>query len=471
MILQTKDQVFSVIDTTLLKCYLNINEALIAPLLRSADHRVHVKEAEKVLLKKQKFSELIILYQQHKMHAEALDMVKNQSTKVHSPLYGPDMTVHYLQGLGEENLPLIFKYSEWVLKDYPADGIKIFTDDDVVVQNLPRGHVLSFIEGISIDLAISYLEHVTYEWKDTTEELHFSLAKLLRDKVVTLYQKFIKSQPEGHPAPRAKSMTGQLGKFRNKLLYFLETSKFYDPNDVLMRFSTLAGFYEEKAILFGRLHRHEQSLGIYIMILQDPIAAEEHCRKYHNKDNKEDSDVYLALLKTYLHPPEPAVLGLSEYQYEPKPNHAAALALLEEHPTSIDLVKALEILPPEMKVRKLQLFLEASIQSCIALRNDYLIRKKMQFAAFLEVSEERLKYDNTHFTVQEEQNCAECHRRLGNSFLVRYPDGTVVHYGCCKDTKTQLGKSPSLASVQQLNELESSFSSREDLSSSWNCDL
>ena len=40
-------------------------------------------------------------------------------------------------------------------------------------------------------------EHVTYEWKDTTEELHFSLAKLLRDKVVTLYQKFIKSQPEG----------------------------------------------------------------------------------------------------------------------------------------------------------------------------------------------------------------------------------------------------------------------------------
>ena len=31
----------------------------------------------------------------------ALDMVKNQSTKVHSPLYGPDMTVHYLQGLGK----------------------------------------------------------------------------------------------------------------------------------------------------------------------------------------------------------------------------------------------------------------------------------------------------------------------------------------------------------------------------------
>ena len=33
--------------------------------------------------------------------------------------------------------------------------------------------------------------------------------------------------------------------------------------------------YEEKAILFGRLHRHEQALGIYVMILQDPTGAEE----------------------------------------------------------------------------------------------------------------------------------------------------------------------------------------------------
>ena len=54
----------------LLLFFFQTNEALIAPLLRSADHKVHVKEAEKVLLKKQKFSELIILYQQHKMHIE-----------------------------------------------------------------------------------------------------------------------------------------------------------------------------------------------------------------------------------------------------------------------------------------------------------------------------------------------------------------------------------------------------------------
>ena len=49
--------------------------------------------------------------------------------------------------------------------------------------------------------------------------------------------------------------------------------------------------------------------------------------------------VYLSLLKIYIKPPEPKVLGLSEYQYEPKPNYSAAIALLEEHPASIDPIK------------------------------------------------------------------------------------------------------------------------------------
>ena len=35
--------------------------------------------------------------------------------------------------------------------------LQIFTDDDPVVESLPRGHVLSFIENVSKDIAISYL--------------------------------------------------------------------------------------------------------------------------------------------------------------------------------------------------------------------------------------------------------------------------------------------------------------------------
>ena len=37
----------------------------------------------------------------------------------------------------------------------------------------------------------------------------------------------------------------------------------------------LSGFYEERAILLGRLGRHEQALGIYVHVLSDVHLAEE----------------------------------------------------------------------------------------------------------------------------------------------------------------------------------------------------
>ena len=37
----------------------------------------------------------------------------------------------------------------------------------------------------------------------------------------------------------------------------------------------IVGFYEERAILLGRLGRHEQALGIYIHVLHDTKLAEE----------------------------------------------------------------------------------------------------------------------------------------------------------------------------------------------------
>ena len=44
------------------------NDALVAPLLRLKDNNVHVEEAERSLKKKEKFSELIILYEKKGLH-------------------------------------------------------------------------------------------------------------------------------------------------------------------------------------------------------------------------------------------------------------------------------------------------------------------------------------------------------------------------------------------------------------------
>lgn len=51
--------------------------------------------------------------------------------------------------------------------------------------------------------------------------------------------------------------------------------------------------------------------------------------------------VYYYLLKVYLEPPEPSILGLQSFkdEWKPKPNLSEALRIMEEHAGCIDTVK------------------------------------------------------------------------------------------------------------------------------------
>jgi len=43
----------------------------------------------------------------------------------------------------------------------------------------------------------------------------------------------------------------------------------------MMKLSSLAAFYHERALLLGRVGRHEEALAIYIHVLHDVKLAEE----------------------------------------------------------------------------------------------------------------------------------------------------------------------------------------------------
>lgn len=85
------NQLLSIIDTTLLKCYLQTNDAMVAPLLRL--NMVHFSETEHVLKKHNKTSELVILYQTKGLHSQALSLLKQQPQDL-------DKMIQYLQHLG-----------------------------------------------------------------------------------------------------------------------------------------------------------------------------------------------------------------------------------------------------------------------------------------------------------------------------------------------------------------------------------
>ena len=122
-----------IIDTTLLKCYLKINDSLVAPLLRLKTNCCHAEETERALKRSQKYPELIIFYNTKEKHQEALKLLNDQSDKENSPLYGTAKTVQYLQNLGPEHINLVCEYAGPVLDKSPDDGLSLFTGKNLVI--------------------------------------------------------------------------------------------------------------------------------------------------------------------------------------------------------------------------------------------------------------------------------------------------------------------------------------------------
>ncbi|XP_059578937.1 vam6/Vps39-like protein isoform X5 [Alligator mississippiensis] len=234
--IKSKKKLLQIIDTTLLKCYLHTNVALVAPLLRLENNHCHIEESEHVLKKAHKYSELIILYEKKGLHEKALQVLVDQSKKANSPLKGHERTVQYLQHLGSENLHLVFSYSIWVLRDFPEDGLKIFTEDLPEVEALPRDKVLSFLIENFKNLAIPYLEHIVYVWEETGSDFHNCLIQLYCERVQGLMKEYLSTFPPDKTPLPAGEEEGELGEYRGKLLTFLEISSCYEPSQLISDF-------------------------------------------------------------------------------------------------------------------------------------------------------------------------------------------------------------------------------------------
>ncbi|XP_018414768.1 PREDICTED: vam6/Vps39-like protein [Nanorana parkeri] len=435
--IKSKKKLLQIIDTTLLKCYLHTNVALVAPLLRLEPNHCHVEESEHVLKKAHKYSELIILYEKKGLHEKALMVLVDQSKKANSPLKGHERTVQYLQRLGAEKLSLIFEYCVWVLRDYPEDGLKIFTEDLSEVENLPRNHVLEFLLENFRHLAVPYLEHIILVWEDQGPEFHNCLIKLYCERVQTLMQAQGPDFNEGIMSTfPAGSEDGELGEYRGKLLNFLEISNCYQPERLISDFP-FDGLLEERALLLGRMGKHEQALFIYVHILRDTGMAEQYCHKHYDRAKDGNKDVYLSLIRMYLSPPDVHCLGPIKIKLEePKPNIDAALAVLEQHHAKLNTTKAIELLPANTQIRDIQIFLEKVLEENAERRRFNQILKNLLHAEFLRVQEERISHHQVKCVITEEKICNVCKKKIGNSAFARYPNGSVVHYFCAKDTSS-----------------------------------
>lgn len=434
--IKSRKKLLQIIDTTLLKCYLHTNVALVSPLLRLENNHCHIEESEYVLKKAHKYSELIILYEKKGLHQKALQVLLDQSTKANSPLKGHERTVQYLQRLGLENLGIIFEFSPWVLKICPEDGLKIFTEDLTEVETLPRDQVLNFLKEGFKELAIPYLEHIVHMWDETRPEFHNVLIQLYLEKVQALMKAYLNTLPEGVPAVAAGKEKGELGEFRNKLLSFLDVSSSYEPERLISDFP-FDGLLEERALLLGRMGKHEQALFIYVHILKDTRMAEEYCHGHYDPATNGNKDVYLSLLRMYLSPPDVHFLGPIKMELcEPQANLQAALNVLQLHHSKLNTTKAINLLPANTQIREIQVFLESVLEEKAGRKRFDQVLKSLLQAEFLRVQEERIFHQQVKCVITDEKTCRVCKKKIGNSAFARYPNGVVVHYFCCKDRNT-----------------------------------
>uniref|UniRef100_A0A671NA36 Vam6/Vps39-like protein n=1 Tax=Sinocyclocheilus anshuiensis TaxID=1608454 RepID=A0A671NA36_9TELE len=413
--IKSRKKLLQIIDTTLLKCYLHTNVALVSPLLRLENNHCHIEESEYVLKKAHKYSELIILYEKKGLHQKALQVLLDQSTKANSPLKGHERTVQYLQRLGVENLGMIFEFSPWVLKICPEDGLKIFTEDLTEVETLPRDKVLNFLKDGFKELAIPYLEHIIYMWDETRPEFHNVLIQLYLEKVQGLMKVYLNSLPEDEiKAEPAGKEAGELGEYRNKLLSFLEVSSSYEPERLISDFP-FDGLLEERALLLGRMGKHEQALFIYVHILKDTHMAEEYCHGHYDPSANGNKDVYLSLLRMYLSPPDVHFLGPIKMELcEPQANLQAALKVLQLHHSKLNTTKAINLLPANTQIREIQVFLESVLEEKAGRKRFDQVLKSLLQAEFLRVQEERIFHQQVKCVITDEKTCRVCKKKIGN---------------------------------------------------------
>lgn len=420
------DKLKQIVDTTLLKCYLKTNDALVASLLRLPHNHCHLEEAEKVLKYYNKYNELIILYQCRSLHRRALELLQkmnSQSKASDGKIRLANLhlrTKEYLQHLGRDHLELIFEFAEWVLREYPDDGLKIFIEDMPEIESLPRKQVLDYLRSINGDFVIPYLEHIIYEWKDIDHNLHDTLVNEYREKIRVLLEEYKLSLGDQKPAKAGKE-PGELGVLRQKLMEFLQKSDYYTAEKLAFFFLN-DNLWEERAIVLSKIGQHQEALTIYVYILKDTDKAEEYCETVFNKDLPGNRDVFFQLLRLYLsHQPLDGSQGdfvdsassPPVGEETPKQNREIALRLLQNYATKMDPISVLNELPDDLPVNSIAGFLDTTIKNLIHRKHEVQVHRNLLLSQHLAVQKQKINLHRNKVVIDEYSLCHCCNKRIG----------------------------------------------------------
>ncbi|WRT65779.1 uncharacterized protein IL334_002728 [Kwoniella shivajii] len=406
-----------VIYTGLIKVYLVARPILVGSLCR-IENWCDVEEVEELLKAQKKFGDLIDLYQGKRMHGKALKMLQELAKDEEDKLDRYPPTIRYLQKLGSSELDLILESSKWIFDEDPKMALQIFTADEPEVESLPRTEVMRFLAEINEGACIGYLEHIINNLGEDGSDYH--------DKLAELYLAKVKAE-EGAKADQDEREDSYDG-----LLNFLNSSKQYRPYRLVSKLAA-DELPEARAILLGRMGKHEEALRIYVYRLKDYSAAEAYCVQAYNTN----SDIFLLLLTIYLRPQPP-----TKSTPAPEPLLGPALSLVSKHSTSLPPSPVLDLLPPLVPMQDVHAFFMRTLRDTHAKRNEARVIKSLVKGRKEELERLLLGLEGKRVRVTDQRICPQCHKRLGQSAIaVHAPRGEVTHLHCKDPFSAKLAKS------------------------------
>ncbi|KAG2348015.1 hypothetical protein BDR05DRAFT_980946 [Suillus weaverae] len=372
-----------IVDTALFKSYLVTQPALLGALCRLANW-CEVSEVEEELRAREKFAELIYLYNGKKMHAKALNLLHQLSEKETDIRDKLNPSMSYLRKLCPEYINQVFESSRWIFEEDRHMAFEIFTSDDV---ELPRTQVTDYLEKIDPTISTRYIEYLIDEKGEESPAFHDRLTELYLNMTLS-------ARKQGDEAKELEVYS--------KLLRFIDTTDHYRPDRLYGLLSE--NLYEARAVLLGRMVRHEHALELYVYKLKHYGKAEEYCKRIYNSNGVTKS-IFLTLLRLYLRPTDKTAPNLLR----------PALDLISRHSPRLDSVETLQLLPPLVTARDVRPFLQEALRAPIF---DSHVIRDIHKARNERVARKLMLLESRRVRVTDSRICPQCHKRLGSSFML-----------------------------------------------------
>ncbi|PIA15669.1 hypothetical protein COEREDRAFT_81806 [Coemansia reversa NRRL 1564] len=464
------------VDTTLLKVYLECSPGLLGPLLR-VQNFCDVEQSEGLLLERGHFLELVDLYHGKGLYRNALQLLHTQGS-VPGSLHGTYSTVRYLLRLPADQFDLILEYLRWPLQcgldraqgrestasesgseddeDWPSPATvvaMVFADDRPAAEAFPRPRVAAFLRQFLSELVVQYLAHVVDVWKDESTDLH--------DDIIAAYLNLISSTLGSDvPLPEDPARGAQL---RQQLQMFLRSSHNYSPERALARFPD-GHLFEERALVLSRLGRHEHALDLLVFSVASLPLAEQYCVE----NVAQCPNVFVLLLRIIVAGPPPAdvidneaedlraarLVFPNESAVPNTPEQVEAVRskihrqfvghLLSAHHQFLPAPEALPLLPADIEFSH-DMFVYLRSQLCSLDQNMRTsnVVSSLAAAESLQAKRKLRRMQSSFVSVTETRTCPHCLKRIGSgtAFAIipeerRGADSSVVHYSCWQRNKT-----------------------------------